>query len=208
MTTNRSITLAISSILAAGALVGCKSEGDKPCTTEKAAVTEPAKPLTVERKIEGSMHAKVRAIDYTTRQITLADEREQSLTFTAGPQVRRFNEVRVGDMVNAAYTATLTAELRPPTAEESANPIAAAHVSGRADRSSDPAAAAVLGVRVVTTVQAIDIPNMRVTLRGPMGDQVTVRARSEENIKKLKINDTIVLTYVEGVAISVDKADR
>ena len=55
---------------------------------------------------------------------------------------------------------------------------------------------------MVTTVEAVDVPSMLVKLRGPMGDTTTVRARKEENIRKLRIGDTIVITYTESASIS------
>lgn len=190
--------------LSASMLVSCGSDAEKAETAQPVA-SEPAKPLTVERSVAGTVRAKVRAIDLATRKITLEDERGNVQSFTVGSQVQRLHEVLPGDYVETAYRATLTAELRPPTAEEAATPIAAVELGGRAEKPSDPAGTVALGVRVVTTVEAIDLPNMRVTLRGPMGDQVTVRARNPENVKKLRIGDTIVITYVEAVAVSLEK---
>jgi hypothetical protein len=190
--------------LSASMLGSCGSDAEKTETAQPIA-SEPAKPLTVERSVEGRVRAKVRAIDLTTRVVTLEDERGHVESFIVGPEVKRLHEVLPGDYVDAAYSATLTAELRPPTAEEAASPITAVEVGGRATKPSDPAGTVGRGVRVVTTVEAIDLPNMRVTLRGPMGDHMTVRARNPENVKKLRIGDTIVITYVEAVAVSLEK---
>jgi hypothetical protein len=45
-----------------------------------------------------------------------------------------------------------------------------------------------------------------VTLKGPRGNYATVRARDHRNLEKLRLGDTIVVTYTEALAISVDKA--
>ena len=42
-----------------------------------------------------------------------------------------------------------------------------------------------------------------VTLKGPMGDMTKVRARKPENIKKLRVGDTIVINYVESTVITL-----
>ena len=58
----------------------------------------------------------------------------------------------------------------------------------------------------MTTVEAVDVPNMLVTLRGPLGDLAVVRGRNPENVKRIKRGDTIVITYARAVAVSVEKA--
>jgi hypothetical protein len=206
----RRITLASLALIAiAGTLVSCNSDKKaEPKTAAAETVTAaPADtgPLTVERSAHVKVTAMVKAIDQTTRSVTLQDASGHTTSFIAGPQVRRLNEVSVGDDVNAEYIVKLVAELRPPTAEEAANPIAAVGITGRASKSSDPAAGAAIGMRVVTTVQAVDIPNMLVTLRGPMGDSVVVKGRKKENLQRMHEGDTVVLTYTEALGIEVDK---
>jgi hypothetical protein len=49
---------------------------------------------------------------------------------------------------------------------------------------------------------------MLVTLKGPMGDTTTVRSRNQENIRKLHVGDTIVISYVENSVISLVKAPK
>jgi hypothetical protein len=48
--------------------------------------------------------AKVTAIDYTTRVVTLTGPEGNAVTFTAGPDVKRLNEVKQGDTVTFRYT--------------------------------------------------------------------------------------------------------
>jgi hypothetical protein len=194
-------TVLIAAGVLAAFLPGCNSDEK---ASEPAAVT-PAEPLTVRDSIDVSVSARVKAIDYASRVVTLQDGGGHEITFVAGPAVQRLGEVRVGDDVNARYRATLLAELRAPTAEESANPISIVTMGGRAPKESDPAAGAVQAVRVVTTVAAVDQPNMLVTLRGPMGELAVVKGRNPENVKRLKVGDTIVVTYSESVAIALDK---
>lgn len=207
MTKNTLTTLTLAA--AAGILASCNSTPDKskesatPAAAETARV--PAPPLTVEDSARVIVTAKVKSINYVTREVTLQDDAGRSTSFVAGPEVRRLNEVAVGDEVTANFVVSVEAELRPPTADEAANPISAVEVSGRSPRGTDPAMAAARGARVVTTVEAIDIPNMRVTLKGPMGDSTTVKARKLENIKQLKVGDTIIITYFEAMGVSLDK---
>jgi len=40
----------------------------------------------------------------------------------------------------------------------------------------------------------------------PRGNYATVRAKNVDNLKKLRLGDTIVVTYTEAFAVAVDKA--
>ncbi len=210
----KSARTALGLAAAAGIIASCTSEGDKPAKTAEPApaaqhtapLSEP--PLTVERSAQARVTARVKTINYATREITLQDTSGHTESLIAGPQVQRLNEVHAGDDVAVDYVVSLVAELRPPTAEESASPISAVEVAGRSPKGSDPAAGVARGAKVVTTVEAVDLANMAVRLKGPLGDTMTVRARNAENVKKLHVGDTIVITYVEAMAVSLVKATR
>jgi hypothetical protein len=103
------------------------------------------------------------------------------------------------------YYVSVAGELRPPTEEEKRNPVVAVSQTARAPRDTHPAGGVLHVTRVVTTVEAIDLPNQSLTLKGPLGNSVTVRARSMENLKKIKVGDTIVVTYTEALAVGVEK---
>lgn len=199
----------LASAILAASLAGCSSD-EKNKDVEKAAAPAPAATelLRVERSIEATVTATVKAVNYTTREVTLADKSGNQVTIVADKSVQRLSEVKVGDDVVAQYRASLVGELREPTAEERAHPMVAVAAAGRAPKSSDPAAGVGGAVRVVTTVQAIDLPNMRVTLQGPMGDLAIVKAQKKENVERLKIGDTIVITYSEATVVSLEKAKK
>jgi ABC-type uncharacterized transport system auxiliary subunit len=203
----------LAAALLAASIAGCNSEEAAPDSAAAPAPTQdksagaaaPEKPLSVTESASVTLTAKVKAIDHATRKVTLEDAQGNSATFTASEAITRLDEVKPGDTVKAEYSVSLLAELRPPTAEEAAAPIAVVSVSGRSPQGDAPAAGAIMATRVVTTVEAIDLPNMRLTLRGPMGDSTTIKAKNPDNMSKLKIGDTIVITYGEGVAISLVK---
>ena len=199
-------TSVIAAMTLSALLSGCNSDQKKKETAAEPAVMEPAKPLTVSDSASVSVMAKVRAVNQATRKVTLEDDMGRSVEIVAGPEIKRLHEVQVGDSVKVEYVASVLAELRPPTADEAANPIALVAVTSRTRDGATPAGATAMGTRVVTTVVTVDVPNMRVTLKGPMGDMTTVRARNPENIRKLSPGDTIVITYSEGLAISLVKA--
>jgi lipid-binding SYLF domain-containing protein len=178
----------------------------KPVVVEEPKPVAPEqKPLTAEDSVLVYVTAKVEAIDPAAREITLKDELGHVVTFCVDKRVKRLNEIQEGDEVTAAYYISLAGELRPPTEEEKLNPIDIREGAARAPKDTEPAAGALRTIRVVTTVAGLDLPTRTVTLTGPMGNYATVRAKNVENLKKLHLDDTIVVTYTEAFAISVDK---
>ena len=56
--------------------------------------------------------ATIQAIDSTTRAITLRDETGVEDTYVAGPDLKRFDELKVGDTVRMTYTESVFLQLR------------------------------------------------------------------------------------------------
>jgi hypothetical protein len=149
--------------------------------------------------------ARVTAIDLASRFVTLSDADGDSITVFATDEVKRLNEVKVGDTVRADYKVTLLGELREPTEEEKQHPLVAIDLAGRAPQHHAPAGGTARGFKAVTTVRAIDLNQRTVTLMGPLGDQVMIGDAKPENLARLKVGDTVVVTYTEAMVISLEK---
>jgi len=63
----------------------------------------------------GYLTAKVEAIDQATRKVTLQMPEGKSVTFTAGDQVKRLNEINKGDEVVVQYLQKMTIKVTTPT---------------------------------------------------------------------------------------------
>lgn len=165
-----------------------------------------AKGLTAGGAVLVSITANIEAIDPDKREVTLKGPLGNTVTATVDEQVKRFNEFKVGDDVTAEYFVAVAGELREPTAEENASPLTVQEGAARAPQQTAPAAGVGRQIKAVTTVEGIDLPTQTVTLKGPRGKYVTVRAQDPENLKKLQIGNTIVVTYTEALAVSLEKA--
>ena len=152
-----------------------------------------------------SVTAKVEALDLETREVTLKGPLGNVVTLVADQRVKRFNEIKVGDEVTADYYVALLAELREPTAEEKKTPLTVLETKAKAPPGTSPAAGGLRMFKVVATVEGLDRPTRSVTLKGPRGKYISVRARKLENLQKLRLGDTIVVTYAEALAVSLEK---
>jgi hypothetical protein len=162
-------------------------------------------PLRREGSALLSVAAKVTAIDLATRVVTLKGPAGNEVTFTVDKRVTRLNEIKVGDEVIADYYESFAAELRPPTAEEKANPLVVLDKTAKAPAGTEPAGGALRITRAVVTVEGLDRPTMSLTVANSKGHLLTVQVDNVANLSKMRLGDTIVVTYVEALAVSLEK---
>lgn len=152
-----------------------------------------------------SIVAKVEAINQTTREMTVKGPQGNTVTFTVDKRVTRLNEIAVGDDVVADYYVSVAAELRPPTAAEKAAPVVVLTETAKAPAGTAPAAGALRVMRAVVTVEGLDRPTKSLTIAGPNGNMATVQVDDVAALSKLRLGDTLIVTYTEALAISIEK---
>jgi len=162
-------------------------------------------PPTRTREMLISVVARVEAINLTTREVTLKESTGRIDTFTVDKRVMRLYEEKVGDQVIAEYYVSYVAELRAPTAEEKANPLQVLSTTVRAPAGTQPPGAGVLRLtKAVVTVEGLDRLTKSITVSGKAGI-MTVEVEDVAALSKLHLGDTIVVTYSEALAVSVEK---
>lgn len=155
-----------------------------------------------------SVTASVEAIDQASREVTLKGPLGNSVTFTVDQRVKRLNEVMVGDNIRAEYYVSFAAEVRKPTAEEEKTPLVVLEAAAKAPPGTSPKAGGLRRFKVVTTVEGLDRPTETVTVKGPRGNFVTARVADPARLSQVRIGETIVVTYTEALAISLEKAEK
>lgn len=191
-----------SSSLLLGAVLGAALALSAQAQETKSAAPQQ---ISAERTVLVTVTARVEAIDQAKREVTLKGPLGNVVTFVVDERVKRLNEFKVGDEVTADYYVSLAGEFRAPTKEEKKKPLSVVAGGARAPKDASPAGGALRAFKVVATVEGLDLPTRSVTLKGPMGNFLTVRAASVDNLKKLHLGETIVVTYTEALAISLQK---
>lgn len=146
----------------------------------------------------------VEAVNPEKRLVTLKGPEGNTGEFEVGDQVQRLNEIKVGDKLHAEYKVGAVAELREPTAEEKSAPALEVHAGERGAPEAPPAGAIARAVRVVTTIDALDKATQSVTVKGPEGNAVTVHAEDPAVFDHLAVGQTIVVTFAESLALTVE----
>ena len=148
--------------------------------------------------------AVVEDIDVAKRLVTLRGPDGNVRVVAVDESVRNLAQVRKGDTVAVEYFESLAIQLvKPGTAK--VGDIAAAEGLERAEPGQKPGGVGARAITVVTEVEAIDKKAGTVTLKGAGGKSETIKAQNPANLDKIKVGDTLEVTYTEAVAISVEK---
>ena len=145
-------------------------------------------------------------IDYPNREMTLKGPEGRLETFFVDKAVQRFNEAKVGDKVSMDYCLGVSAEVRNPTAEEKQNPLVVLDTAGKTGPEAAPAAYDVRRIRAVVTIESLDRKAQTVTVKGPRGKYFTTRVADPARFERVRIGDTILMTFTEATAISLKPA--
>lgn len=154
-----------------------------------------------------TIEAKVEAIDAKNRELDLRGSLGNLVTITADESVERFDEIKVNDIITADYWTYMLAEFRNPTPEELAEPLVILEEAAKAPKDFDPAGAVGALVKAVVTIEIINRPDMLVTIKGPMGNFVTIPMQDHQLIEQLNVGEIAILTYAEALALSLEKVN-
>jgi Cu/Ag efflux protein CusF len=156
------------------------------------------KTVTKQNKVTAT--ATIKAIDQATRSVTLRAENGDEDTFTVGPEVTRFNELKVGDTIKATYYESLVFQLRKPGA-----PAATTGAVAGGGRLKDAPGAAV-GTQETTTVtvKAVDMNVPSITVETADGRTLTRKIADKKNLEGVNPGDTIDITYTQALVVAAE----
>ncbi len=152
-----------------------------------------------------SVSASVEAIDKASRKVTLKGPKGNLNTVTAGPDVRNFDQIKVGDIVTVRYVEALTLTLKKDGKE--LRSMTETPGAARAAAGERPAGVVANRTEVTANVIAVDAKTQTVTLRGPT-QTVELKVPDAGQFKLIKVGDQIQAVYTEAVALSVDPAKK
>ena len=134
-------------------------------TGAAAVVSEPGKATAV-RTVEVS--AQVVGIDKATRTLTLKGAKGEVVDVVASDEVKRFDEIKVGDSIVARYIEALTLELKKTRV--AAGDVKVSQESARSKPGEQPAGLGARQVIAIADVVAVDPAKSTITIKGPSGN--------------------------------------
>jgi hypothetical protein len=157
------------------------------------------KPVTETAGVE--LTATIEAISKEDRLITLKDKDGATQTIYAGPEVKRFDELKVGDTVTFRYFESIAYVIRKPGQPGSAPATGEAKVTR--STGAKPGATIAKQETAVVTIKAIDAKVPAVTVLTQDGRTASFRVDDKKNLTGVSVGDKVEITYTTAVMISV-----
>lgn len=144
--------------------------------------------------------ATIQSIDSTARIVTLKFDDGSIEEMYAGPEVKRFSELKVGDKVSFRYHESLVLQLKktdlPPSAPTVQNEVV---------RSAGEKPGGTISQQLKSTVivEAIDQKIPSITVRTAKGNKVDYKVEDRKNLEGVGVGDHIEITYTQALIITV-----
>jgi len=214
-----SLIIGLATMVVSALLVGCAGSENKEQPEASiaspapavAAVPAPAPVAAVDPKdlpdeIEGEVlviPAKVKAINKKTRELTLVSPDGKLAKIKCGPDVRDFEQIRVGDEVKTTLLESVEV-LVTEAAQQTGEQVTEVN---RAPVGSKPSFEVVDAIEINALILAIDYKTREMTLKEPDGRVLKMKAGPDvEHLDKIKVGDSVVTRFTEALSIEVSKA--
>lgn len=145
--------------------------------------------------------ATIEAIDHTARLVTLKGPEGELETIYAGPEVKRFDELKVGDKVTFRYYESIAYKLRKEG--EPATPAVASEPTLTRGTGPKPSGTLAQQKTATVTIKAVDLKLPSVTVLTKDGRTASFKVEDKKKLAGLKAGDKVEITYTEAVMISV-----
>jgi Cu/Ag efflux protein CusF len=157
------------------------------------------KPVTQTESIE--MSATIEAIDKDLRLVTLKDEAGDLETVYAGPEVKRFDELKVGDKITLRYYESVAFVIRKPGESDSAP--ASGDTTVTRGTGARPSATVAKQETATVTIKAIDPKAPAVTVLTEDGRTASFRVDDKKHLKGVNVGDKVEVTYTKAYVVSI-----
>jgi plasmid maintenance system killer protein len=166
-------------------------------------LTKPKAPIAGVAAQEAALlyDGEVTKIDAATRTVTLKNS-DGETSIVAGPEVKNFAEIKVGDRFDVVYELAVAIELvkvkNPGVTGEQVTTSTATAPQG-----DKPGMITTNTVTATANVEAIDTAKNVVSLKGPQGNIFKVKVQNPDLMKDIAVNDQVKVVYTEAIAAVV-----
>ena len=166
-------------------------------------LTKPKAPVAGVAAQEAALiyDGEVTKIDAATRTVTLKNQ-DGETSIVAGPEVKNFAEIKVGDRFDVVYELAVAIELvkvkNPGATSEQVTTSTATAPQG-----DKPGMITTNTVTATANIEAIDTAKNIVSLKGPQGNIFKVKVQNPDLMKDIAVNDQVKVVYTEAIAAVV-----
>jgi hypothetical protein len=172
-----------------------------------AAQAQPVSSTDVEQLVD---YAKVTAIDPAKRIVTVVTEDRETIDIVAGPEVKNFAQIKVGDLVVAVLERSLTYTVSPRGTKIPA--VMVVDQAGKAKPGEKPAGAVARSTSLSGVIVGVDTTAHTVSVVDSQGGTVhTLKVQNPERqayLPKIHTGDILTITYTTALGLSVEPAPK
>lgn len=139
----------------------------------------------------------VEAIEAAGRTVTLKKPDGTFVTTVAGPDIKRFEEIKIGDKVTVRYYENVVVRLRLP-----GEPVMEA-TAGTPSGQVLPGGTRATQRTIAATIAAIDMAIPSITFTGPNGWKYTSKVEDKAALTKAKIGDKVEIVWTDALLVSL-----
>ena len=161
------------------------------------ALAQVSKTITGESQV---VTATVEAIEQASRKVTLKEPDGTYTIITAPPEVKRFDELKVGDTITVRYYENIVVRLKEP-GEKDVNSATEGNTRGTGAK---PGATFADQRTITATITQLDLKAPSITFTGPNGWAYSSRVEDKKILSKLKVGDKVDITWTAAALMSVD----
>ena len=155
-----------------------------------------------------TVKARVDSIDKATRRIVLTGPEGRSMSVVAGPEVRNFDQIMVGDTVVLKHFQALAVDLIKSPGSDGIREMGVRDGVAISPRGGMPGAMAGRETIIIANVWSVDKKRQIVTLRGARDGLKEFKVKDPAKMAAVQVGDQVELKYVEAVAVAVTRVAK
>jgi len=202
------LRISLAALLAALLAAACATTPPRPAAgaelTPAIEVQATGTPGRASARRTQRLSATVVSVDAAARSLSLDVGGGDVQTIKVGSEVTGLGAVGAGDVIEIDLEQGFLLEVQPAGSETVAPHGVVAE--GPAPEDGAPGGAVAAAVRATVTVVAVDLPSRKVVVQGLAGSRCAIKAGPGIQLERLKVGDRLLATYVEAVAVRLEKA--
>lgn len=153
--------------------------------------------------------ATVTAVNAETRQVSFRNDQGEISSIVAGPEVRNFAQIKVGDTLHIRMMQALLMEVRPKATLVTRTEVEKGMAS--APLGSQPGVATGSRISTTVTIQSLDKKKDFVKFTLPNGEVRSTTAKTaagKELLQTLKVGDQVDVVFTEATGLVMEPAAK
>jgi hypothetical protein len=148
--------------------------------------------------------ATVEAIERSTRALTLKGQEGNYVTLTVPADVKRFDEIKVGDTLTATYYENIVLRVQRP-GEKAVDSASGAVTRGSGAK---PGVTGATQRTITATITAIDPTIPSITFSGPNNWKYSSKVQDTQALSQVKVGDRVDITWTEALLVSFESPKK